>query len=112
MKLSSSKGSTPLELVTTIAMLLVPITPISLLAGQLQNELAAESIARNALRMAILHSPDDPQAFMSKSISELETSWRLDVADYRIWCSDGCRLLSLEVFVGNASAIHTMGVEP
>lgn len=112
MKLSSSKGSTPLELVTTIAMLLVPITPISLLAGQLQNELAAESIARNALRMAILQSPEDPQTVISRSISELEASWNLEVVDYRIWCSDGCQLLSLKVFVGNASAIHTMGVEP
>lgn len=111
MKLFSSEGSTPLELVTAIALLLMPITPIALLAGQLQNEVAAESIARNALRMAILQSPEDPQAFISRSISELEASWNLDVVDYQIWCSDGCQLLSLDVFVGNASAIHTMGVE-
>ena len=108
----SSKGSSPLELVATVALLLLPVTPITMLAGQLQDELAAESIARNALRLSILRSPSDPEDYLGKTITDLAASWHEVIGGYEVWCSDGCELISLQVKIGNATAIHTMGVEP
>lgn len=112
MKHFSSRGSTPLELVATVVMLLLPVTPIALIANQIQHEIAAESIARNALRLAVLNSPEDPTRYVPQAVVSVSQSWQMNVSDYQVWCTSSCQLVSLEVHVGNAVAIHTMGVEP
>ena len=112
MKFSSDAGSTPLEIVTSIALLLLPLTPMVLISNQLSQEVAAESIARNALRYAILHAPEDPDSIIGSAVSAIAISWGANSVDYKIWCNAGCQLVNLEVRVGNASAVHTMGLEP
>jgi ABC-type uncharacterized transport system YnjBCD ATPase subunit len=105
-------GSSPVELVATIALLVLPVAPMTLLFEQISNELAAESIARHALRRAILSAPENPQVLLPKALSELSVEWGKEVTDYRFWCEKACVLQNLEVIVGGASAVQTMGLEP
>ena len=112
MKHSAEAGSTPLELVFTAALLLLPIAPMALLYQQLANELAAESIARHALRAAILGSPGDPAEVLSAKLQELSASWGVHLTSTDYWCSSGCEIANLEVQVGGAGAIASMGFEP
>jgi hypothetical protein len=111
-KLSVDSGSTPLELIFTAALLLLPIAPTALLYQQLANELAAESIARHALRAAILRSPENPVEILDATLQELSANWGVLVTNYEFWCSNGCEITSLRVQVGGANAIASMGLEP
>ena len=111
MNLSADTGSTPLEIAATAVLLLLPVAPITQLYNQLSDELAAESIARHALRLAILHTPQNPDAYLGAAISQLEVQWQKEVSAAQLSCSISCKLLSLEVEVGSAIAIHTMGIE-
>ena len=52
----SARGSAPIETVALITLLLLPIGPAVLLYEQLSNQLAAESIARHAVRAAVLNA--------------------------------------------------------
>ena len=110
MKRFSDSGSSPLELVAFTALLVLPIGLASGLYQQLSDELAAESIARHALRLAMLSSPQRPSEILNYAVNRFAENW--DVADInsRYWCSSGCSLVTLEVQVGNASAIQTMGI--
>lgn len=112
MNLSASRGSTPLELVLVVSLLLLPIGPVAALAAQINQELAAESIARNALRLAMLKDSGSPERSVSTSAAELARNWKVELAGSRVWCSSGCELISLEIQVGSARAVHTMGKEP
>ena len=110
MKRFSDSGSSPLELVAFTALLVLPIGLAIGLYQQLSDELAAESIARHALRLAMLSNPQRPSESLDYAVNRFAENW--DVADinFRYWCSSGCSLVTLEVQVGNASAIQTMGI--
>ncbi len=110
MKRSSEAGSSPLELVAFSALLMIPLGLGSSVYAQVANELAAESIARHALRLAMLENPTRPSQQFPAALKLFAQSWEVEVADYRYWCSLGCSLVTLEVTVGNARAIQTMGL--
>jgi zona occludens toxin (predicted ATPase) len=96
--------------VALLTLLLLPIGPAVLIYEQISNQLAAESIARHAVRAAMLDAPlggfNDP----GTAISVLARSWQKQVSGYRV-TSQG-QLITLEVQVGGASALATLGREP
>jgi hypothetical protein len=110
MKQSSESGSSPLELVTLTALLVMPIGLALGLYQQLANELAAESIARHSLRLAMLSTPQKPSQSFEAAIGRFSRDWQMEDVDYRYWCSLGCSLVTLEIQVGQATAIQTMGL--
>jgi hypothetical protein len=110
MKRFSDSGSSPLELVAFTTLLLLPIGLGTAVYAQLSNELAAESIARHALRLAMLESPERPSERLGNAVNAFAGSWGVDTYDYRYWCSLNCSLVTLEVFIGEASAIQSMGL--
>jgi hypothetical protein len=110
MKPSSESGSSPLELVTLTALLVVPIGLAEGLYQQLANELAAESIARHSLRLSMLSTPQKPSQSFDSAIERFSKDWQVKDVDYRYWCSLGCSLVTLEIQVGQATAIQTMGL--
>lgn len=110
MKRSFDSGSSPLELVAFTTLLVLPIGLAIVLYQQLSNELAAESIARHALRLAMLSSPKRPSEALDRAINQFAENWDADDVEYRYWCSSGCSLVTLEVQVGQAFAIQTMGI--
>lgn len=110
MKRSFDSGSSPLELVAFTALLVVPIGLAIVLYQQLSSELAAESIARHALRLAMLSSPQRPSESLDRAVDRFAENWDVEDVDYRYWCSNGCSLVTLEVQVGQALAIQTMGL--
>jgi hypothetical protein len=77
---------------------------------QLSNELAAESIARHSLRLAMLSTPQKPSQSLESAIERFSNDWQVQDVDYRYWCSLGCSLVTLEIQVGQAIAIQTMGL--
>lgn len=110
MKHSAEAGSSPLELVIFTALLLLPLGLGLNLYQQLSNELAAESIARHALRLAMLQDPLQPSQMLPSAIERISLDWNVAVLDYRYWCSKSCSLVTLEVIIGGAKAIQTMGL--
>jgi len=108
-------GSSPIETVTLLAILLLPIAPAVMLFAHLSDALAAESIARHSLRAAILQAEDTTEVagFISESVQTLGSSWQKS-AEHRFVC-DPCEaggLAMLEVQVGNAVALQVAGLEP
>ena len=93
-----------------ITLLLLPIGPAVLLYDQISNQLAAESLARHGIRAAVLDAPlggfNDP----GSALEVLARSWQKQLAGYQV--SSQGELVTLEVRVGNASAIATVGREP
>lgn len=93
-----------------ITLLLLPIGPAVLLYDQISNQLAAESLARHGVRAAMLDAPlggfNDPGSYLDV----LSRSWQKQLTGYRV--SSQGELITLEVRVGNASAIATVGREP
>jgi hypothetical protein len=110
MKRSSDSGSSPLELVALTALLVLPIGLGTSVYQQLSNELAAESIARHALRLAMLENPQRPSENVADAVRLFASNWDARVVSHRYWCSLSCSLVTLEVSVGNARAIQTMGL--
>jgi len=110
MKPSSESGSSPLELVTLTALLVLPIGLALGLYQQLANELAAESIARHSLRLAMLSTPQKPSQSFDSAIERFSKDWQVEDVEYRYWCSLSCSLVTLEIQVGQATAIQTMGL--
>jgi hypothetical protein len=110
MKRSSESGSSPLELVVFTALLIIPIGLSLGLYQQLSNELAAESIARHALRLSMLTDPVRPSEHFEGAVTLFAEDWGLTGVDYKYWCSSGCSLVTLEVSVGSTRAIQTMGI--
>ncbi len=110
MKRFSDQGSSPLELVAFTALLMLPIGLGTAVYAQVSNELAAESIARHALRLAMLQNPTRPSEQFQGAIELFANNWGVAVDGYSYWCSAGCSLVTLEVSVGNATAIQTMGL--
>jgi hypothetical protein len=110
MKRFSDQGSSPLELVAFTALLILPLSLSIGLYQQLSSELAAESIARHALRLAILSDFQTPSSQLQSAVSLFAANWGLGNVEYRYWCTSGCSLVTLEVQVGAATAIQTMGL--
>ena len=106
----SARGSAPIETVALITLLLVPIGPAVLLYEQLSNQLAAESIARHGVRAAMLNAPLGGLSNPEFAIGVLSESWQRQVRSYRVTTAG--ELITLEIQVGNASAIATLGREP
>lgn len=109
MKPSAESGSSPLELVMFTALLLLPLGLGLSTYQQLSNELAAESIVRHALRLAMLQNPTQPSEALPWAVGQLASDWELSGIDYRYWCSAHCTLVTLEVSITGARAIQTMG---
>jgi len=112
--LRSSSGSAPLELASLVAVLLLPMGPMLSIFGEVFNSIAAESIARHALRAAILKSPLTPiDAAIASSVESLADSWQRE-ATFSFDCGR-CQkgdLIHLQVRVGNATALQVAGLEP
>ena len=106
----SAKGSAPIETVALITLLLVPIGPALGLYEQISNQLAAESIARHAIRSSVLSAEVGQMANLSQAIDLLSHSWQKPVTDYHLH-QDG-ELVTLRVQVGNALGFATIGLEP
>ena len=106
----SARGSAPIETVALITLLLLPIGPAVLLYEQLSNQLAAESIARHGVRAAMLKAPLGGFSNPEFAIGLLSQSWQKQVRSYRVTTAG--ELITLEIQVGNASAIATLGREP
>lgn len=110
MKRFSDTGSSPLELVVLTALLVMPVGLATTVYQQLGDELAAESIARHALRYAMLESPERPSQALAGAVEVFAGDWMVAVDDFRYWCSLSCSLVTLEITIGNAVAIQTMGL--
>lgn len=112
--LRSSSGSAPLELASLVAVLLLPMGPMLSIFGEVFNSIAAESIARHALRAAILKSPlTSIDAAIASSVESLADSWQRE-ATFSFDCGR-CQkgdLIHLQVRVGNATALQVAGLEP
>lgn len=113
------RGAAPLELVAWAALLLLPLAPAIELQRALSHALAAESIARNALRSAILASDGDVASLRARAAvvaAELARSWGVDTGQLALEldCSrcQSDELVSLQVRLGNQSAFALMGLEP
>lgn len=111
-RLNDSRGSTLVELVVWVVLLIVPIGPGLALYGQLSDQLAAESIARNALRYAILSSASNAEvrAHAYTQAQALAQSWDKHLIKVQLKCSGSCpkgNLVHLEVVIANARAIQT-----
>lgn len=112
---NSSSGSAPLEMVTLITLLLLPIAPMLLVFDQVSDQIAAESIARHGLRYAFLSGElaSDPSPRLAPALEELAASWGKELVGYQLRCL-GCEaggLIELVVRVGSAQAIQSAGVE-
>jgi hypothetical protein len=114
--LSDSEGSTPLELVMWLTLLLLPVGPMLALYGQLSNQLAAESIARHALRGTILSITDPSQlpSEMKRQLAPLQASWGKQISSYTLSCGNCARgsIITLKVLVGSAEAVQSAAMAP
>jgi hypothetical protein len=96
------------------ALLLAPIGPSFFLYQQVSDQLAAESIAMQGLRAAMLQPEAGWQEELGRHLPLLAQSWgkSLGLADLSCGeCGPG-DLVTLEVRVGDAVAIQTAGIEP
>lgn len=114
--LSGSSGSTPLELVIWLTLLLLPLGPMLSLYGQLSDELAAESIARHALRAAVMDAGSQAEIDreVRRQLLPLAISWGKVITGYSLSCGNCTRgsIVSLRVVVGNAEAIQSAALSP
>lgn len=91
-------------------LLIVPMGFAVPIYQQLSDELAAESIARHALRLAMLENPERPSSEFESAVELIASNWGLNEVDYSYWCSASCSLVTLEVTIGSATAIQTMSI--
>lgn len=115
--LRGSSGSTLVELVIWIVILVAPIGPGIAIYSQLSDQLAAESIARNALRFAVLSSDSNAQVrqLSYQQARYLSQSWGKQLRSVSMHCSGSCpkgNLVHLEVVIGNAKAVQTSALGP
>ena len=112
---SADSGSSPIETVALLAVLLLPIAPVVTLFGELSDAMAAESIARHGLRAAVLEADDPSQLplLVATKVQELSTSWQ-KIAEHGFSCQpfEAGGLATLEIAVGNALAVQVAGLEP
>ena len=107
------KGAAPLETATLLVLLLLPVTPMLMVIEQIFDAIAAESIARHALRYSILQSKEEIHSTIASSVELLAESWDRE-ATFTLSCG-GCTkgsLATLTVRVGDAVAVQVAGLEP
>ena len=112
--LSDSAGSAPLELASLVAVLLFPLAPMLLFYDAILDAIAAESIARHALRAAILKSSEGQlDQAIADTVATLASSWQKE-ALFQFDCGrcEKGDLIRLEIQVGDAIAIQVAGLEP
>jgi len=107
---SSCSGTAPIETVALITLLLLPIGPGIILYDQISNQLAAESIARHGVRAAMLESQLGSFGSPDQALQVLALSWQKSLTGYRV--SKSGELVNLEVVIGSARALATLGIEP
>lgn len=108
------EGSAPLETSVLLALLLLPLTPMLQLFSLALDQIAAESIARHALRYAILHSNQQSiREVTETSVAMLASRWETS-ASFHLNCGNCSQgsMVSLTIFVGSASATQVAGLEP
>lgn len=115
-RLSDSSGSTALELVVWLALLLLPVAPMMAIFGQLSNQLAAESIARHALRGTLLSITDPSQlpAEMKRQLAPLQSSWGKEITRYSLACGNCSRgnIITLRIWISGAEAVQSAAMAP
>lgn len=112
--LRGSAGSAPLELASLVVVLLMPLAPMLLFYDVIFDAIAAESIARHALRLAILkNSEGQLDLAIADSVATLASSWQKE-ALFNFDCGrcEKGDLIRLEIQVGDAIAIQVAGLEP
>jgi hypothetical protein len=115
-RVSGEAGSSPLELVVYSVLLLVPIAPASQLGQLITDQVAAESIARNALRSVVLTGKlgADFRPAIGVSVDSYSAAWGKARPDAEISC-ESCAagdIVTLWVVVGNATAMQSASLEP
>jgi hypothetical protein len=99
-----------------LTLLLLPVGPMLALYGQLSNQLAAESIARHALRGTILSITDPSQlpGEMKRQLAPLQASWGKQISSYTLSCGNCARgsIITLKVLVGSAEAVQSAAMAP
>ena len=112
----TDKGSSPIEAVALMTLLLLPIAPALSLYQHLSDSLAAESIARHALRAALLDQEKGVvPSEIGRYLEPVASSWGKKISSFEMSCGGQCEensLLSLRVQIGSAWAIQTAGLEP
>lgn len=116
-KRSPESGSAPLELVAATLLIALPL-PIGIELHHAQsNQLLAETIARHALRGALLRGQSIAEyQVISRQISnEIQLSWRNPKkVSLHLECTSPCRkgsFLSLWVEIDSAKAVQTQVVD-
>jgi len=113
--LINAEGSSPIETVALLAILLIPVGPVTLLYSHLSDSLAAESIARHGLRGGILEADDlaEVSGTVANSVRQLAASWGKPVS-HRFSCTpcEAGGIAVLEVSIGTAIAMQAAGLEP
>lgn len=112
--LAGEDGSSPVETAALLAVLLLPLGPMLSLFNEVFNALAAESIARHSLRLAVLQSDEtDFEPVLQRAVETFSTSW-LRTASFDFDCGrcEKGDLLVLSIQVGNAVAVQAAGLEP
>lgn len=112
--LSGSAGSAPLELASLAAILLLPLGPMLLFYEAIFDAIAAESIARHALRAAILKSTEGQlDRSIADNVATLASSWQKE-AFFQFDCGrcEKGDLIRLEIQVGDAISVQVAGLEP
>ena len=111
---SSEQGSTIIETVIWSALLLAPIAPSFFLYQQVSDQLAAESIAVNGLRAALLQPETDWSLELGRNLPLLAKSWGKQIGLVELSCGS-CGpgdLVTLKIGIGNAIGLQSAGVEP
>lgn len=93
-----------------LTLLLLPMVPGIALYDQISNQLAAESIARHGVRAAMLQAERGQVAAASTAVNLLAHSWQKRVSSFDLERTG--QFVTLQVQVGNATAIATLGLEP
>ena len=116
LRTSVERGSSPLEIVLLVAILLLPIAPMIGLFEELTAAVAAESIAKNALRSAVLDGVSETEfrAKLESSVTQLSSAWGRSVLESELSCK-AClpgELVTLRVRVGDVWAVQSASLEP
>lgn len=115
-RLSGSSGSTPLELVIWLTLLLLPIAPMVQIYSQLSDQLAAESITRHALRGTLLSitQPSELPAQLERQLQPLAASWGKTITKYSLSCGNCARgsIITLRLWINDAEAVQSAAMAP
>jgi hypothetical protein len=119
---ANEAGNAPLELIAWVVVLLVPLFPAIELQRAIADQMAAEAIARHALRSAVLlESAGEPisESFtlnIQRVALEIAHTYRVEPKgiELRVDCSrcESDELVTLEVLVSGYRAMGVMGLEP